>query len=105
MLFILLSMHIVASRLQKEGFLTRSGVDDPGVERPLFWPLSHPIALFSTTLTSARWVRTAVTEQVTSRAKGLISLWPGRNLYTETCRHTRSQANGNFSETPLMVTA
>lgn len=100
MLSMLLSMHIVASRLQKEGFLTRSGVDDPGVERPLFWPLSHPNALFSTTLTSARWVCTAVAEQVTSRAKGLISLWPGRNLYTETCRHTRSQTSGNCAKPP-----
>lgn len=41
-------MHIVAQRLQKECFLTCSGVDDPGVERPLFWPQSHPSALFST---------------------------------------------------------
>lgn len=77
-----------------------------GGEAPLLAPVSPQCPLLHSPLNwhlpdeSAQlwWSRSPTGPKVWSHS-GL------RGIYTETCRHTRSQTSGNFCETPLMVTA
>lgn len=72
--------------------------DDQGVLGPSFGPCLTPLPSFPlpTKLTSAGWVRTAVAEQVGSRAKGLrrISI---QKIHTDIPK--------NFCKIPLIVAA
>ncbi len=107
LLSFLLAYAYPCPKTGEEGCLTRSGVDDPGVERPLFWPLSHPSALFS--YSPLNWHLPDEFAQLWwSRSPTGPKVWAGSGLggiYTETCRHTRSQTSENFCEKTLMETA